>query len=43
MTGVGPLVGLNSAAGDPRVWLIDLGVQGNLFDLAVEAGLLSEP
>jgi hypothetical protein len=30
-------------ATDRRVWVVDLGLQGNLFDMAVEAGILSPP
>jgi hypothetical protein len=43
LAGVARLADWGVVADDPRVWLVDLGAQGNLFDLAVEAGLLNEP
>jgi hypothetical protein len=43
LAGVARLADWAAIADDRRVWLVDLGAQGNLFELAIEAGLLNEP
>lgn len=43
MTGDAQAAGWHALAADARVWLVDVWGEDNLFDLAVQAGLVPKP